>query len=672
MNFTQTSSIIGRFRTIIIGLGFLLVLQFAGFVLSSRTLRTGLRSLSEINSLTALASRGAENLKIALETVEKEASDPKAKSTQLEPIYDAAKTRAVSAIDTALKVNSLGGNVKRLFLDAKSSAQELNQSAKKIFQARSLTPAQKEELQKDLLLVKEFEMDASESLRGAQIELSKSDTQIFSGIYHARLNPLLISFGLALIILTCAWLYGLATIRHLRRSLENLSQATDAVAHGNLDVHPPVLASDEIGKLTLAFDSMVQNLDKSLKSAKSSAARNSRLLNITAAFSRAVDLKSVAGAMVFYGSEELGAKAGLVSVLNEAGDSLEIIAHYGANPELLEKYRTFSINAPLPSAETIRNRTSVFVESKREYQERFHLDTADINIPGAVAVVPLIVEGNAVGSIRFAFLHDKKFTQEERNFVTTLADLAAQSFQRASLYNSAQKAIHVRDEFLSIASHELKTPITSLKMQLQLALRQTKPEENQTPKPEKLAHMLQSSVHQVDRLTSLVDDLLDVSRMEAGKFLLNFSVFDLKETLKTVLERFESILQAEKCQPIVSRLDEVKIFGDRIRLEQVIINLLSNAMKYGGGKPIEIALVKQSDKLAQLSIRDQGIGVPKEKQPFIFDRFERAAGNLKVPGLGLGLYIAKQIVESHNGKIWVESRLGKGSTFFVELPIQTD
>ena len=250
----------------------------------------------------------------------------------------------------------------------------------------------------------------------------------------------------------------------------------------------------------------------------------------------------------------------------------------------------------------------------------------------------------------------------------TLADLASQSFQRASLYTSAQKAIHVRDEFLSIASHELKTPITSLKMQLQLAQRQTKPDENIAPSPQKLARVFQSSVSQIDRLTSLVEDLLDVSRMEAGKLSLNFAVFDLRDNLKNVLERFEGVLQAANCPAELIQADSAWIRGDAFRMEQVLINLLSNAMKYGGGKPIQISLIQSAPHTTRLSVQDHGMGIPVEKQAIIFDRFERASTSHTIGGLGLGLYIARQIVEAHQGKISLTSTVGEGSTFTLELP----
>ena len=250
-----------------------------------------------------------------------------------------------------------------------------------------------------------------------------------------------------------------------------------------------------------------------------------------------------------------------------------------------------------------------------------------------------------------------------------LADLASQALQRARLYDDAQIAIQVREEFLSIASHELKTPITSLKMQLQLAQMQTKPDENLAPTPQKLARMFEVSVNQINRLTSLVDDLLDVSRFEAGKLSYSFASFNFSSVLKEVLERFESVLRTSKSPVETLQVEEVTLYGDAFRLEQVLVNLISNAMKYGGGKPIQISLTKD-ESFAYLSVQDHGIGIPEDKLSLIFERFERAANTQNIGGLGLGLYIAKQIVVAHHGEIKVKSTPNLGSQFTLVLPLK--
>lgn len=230
-----------------------------------------------------------------------------------------------------------------------------------------------------------------------------------------------------------------------------------------------------------------------------------------------------------------------------------------------------------------------------------------------------------------------------------------------------KKAVSARDEFLSIASHELKTPVTSLKMQLQMTTRAVKPETNEVPPAPMLAKVLEVSHRQVDRLTHLIDDLLDVSRIEAGKLSFKFEDVELVSLIKEIEERFSHTLSSSHTQLSFKAQKEVYLKADKFRIEQVITNLISNAIKYGGGKPIGVSLQATPEK-AVIMVKDDGIGISSEYKEKIFGRFERATSHRNISGLGLGLYISKQIIDAHNGSIEVESAEGQGSTFIVELP----
>ncbi|WP_158624994.1 ATP-binding protein [Corallococcus terminator] len=224
-----------------------------------------------------------------------------------------------------------------------------------------------------------------------------------------------------------------------------------------------------------------------------------------------------------------------------------------------------------------------------------------------------------------------------------------------------------RDEFLSIASHELKTPITSLRMQLQMTERNVKPEEGRSPSPEKLAKVLRVSLIQVDRLTSLVDDLLDVARIRTGTLDLGFREMDLAELTSDLLERLAEQLAQAGSQV---RLDAPPVLvgvWDGRRLEQVLTNLLTNALKYAPGTLLEVRLEEQGDHV-RLEVRDQGPGVPEAQRASIFDRFDRGIASRNAGGLGLGLFISKQIVAAHGGTISVEGGPDGGACFVVLLP----
>ncbi|AZZ36644.1 hypothetical protein CIK05_07520 [Bdellovibrio sp. qaytius] len=233
----------------------------------------------------------------------------------------------------------------------------------------------------------------------------------------------------------------------------------------------------------------------------------------------------------------------------------------------------------------------------------------------------------------------------------------------------AQKAVNARDEFLSIASHELKTPLTTLSLQTQLFNRLIEQERLNSLSKEKQQDMVRISRQHLERLSLLIDSLLDVSRIGAGKLSLNKVDINLYDLLSDMLKHFQMEFKEKWCS--VTLTGETQIIGhwDKLRLEQVIANLISNSIKFGAGKPIAVTTSVQNG-WAKFKVHDMGIGISKENQSRIFERFERAVSLQSFGGLGLGLYIVKELVEVHGGKITVESELGKGSTFTVELPLK--
>lgn len=231
--------------------------------------------------------------------------------------------------------------------------------------------------------------------------------------------------------------------------------------------------------------------------------------------------------------------------------------------------------------------------------------------------------------------------------------------------------LRTRDEFISIASHELKTPLTSLKLQAQLFLRSIKKGDPMATSTERLENMANQSNDLITRLSRLIDDMLDVSRIRTGRLFLEKEQQDLFEIARSVVERMAIQFQASDIDlPSIRGSEAVEGIWDRFRLEQVITNLLTNAIRYGKSKPIEIDIRKINDR-AILKVKDQGYGISKQDQNRIFDRFERAINASEVSGMGLGLFITKEIIKAHQGEISVESEPGKGAVFIVDLPLKT-
>lgn len=232
-----------------------------------------------------------------------------------------------------------------------------------------------------------------------------------------------------------------------------------------------------------------------------------------------------------------------------------------------------------------------------------------------------------------------------------------------------RKAIAARDEFLSIASHELKTPLTSLYLQVQMARQRMKNDQINPELREKMERTFEISGRQVNRLTDLIDDLLDASRIQTGKLNFNFERTNLSALIEDMVGRMAEQLNKAKC-PLEMRVSQ-NIAGrfDPVRMEQVVDNFLSNAIKYAPGAPIEISLDRKEDHAVRMIVSDHGPGIPIDQQQKIFERFERGSFAKTTGGLGLGLFIVKEIVNGHHGTVSLESAPGHGCRFIVDLPL---
>lgn len=237
-----------------------------------------------------------------------------------------------------------------------------------------------------------------------------------------------------------------------------------------------------------------------------------------------------------------------------------------------------------------------------------------------------------------------------------------------ALADSLELAIHARDEFLSIASHELRTPVTSMALTTQMLQRQVARDGAGVLTEERMLKLIDQSGRQLTRLSRLIDDMLDISRINTGRFTIRRETVDLGEVVRESVERISPQLMSAKYPYDLEVAPGLIVEADRYRLEQAIGNLLTNAMRYGQEKPLRIALRKDGP-MARISVIDQGIGIADADKKRIFERFERAISFNEVSGLGLGLYIVRQIVEAHHGRIELDSAPGRGATFSLLLPL---
>ncbi|HEX8435942.1 ATP-binding protein [Archangium sp.] len=287
-------------------------------------------------------------------------------------------------------------------------------------------------------------------------------------------------------------------------------------------------------------------------------------------------------------------------------------------------------------------------------------------------VVPLLARGKALGAISLSYMESgRHYDEEELRLAEELARRAALALDNARLYAQAREAVHVRDEFLSVASHELKTPLTPLQMKLQALRREAETAPHASLPAARVVRGLEVAEAQVRRLSTLVHALLDVSRISSGPLALELEALDLAALVREVVSRFE--VQAEKAECALSVHAPRPVMGrwDRMRLDQVLTNLLTNALKYGAGKPVHVLVDSQAGR-ATLTVRDEGLGIHSEHLSRIFGKFERAVSERHYGGLGLGLYISRQIVEALGGSITARSTPGQGATFEVSLPVSPE
>jgi signal transduction histidine kinase len=287
----------------------------------------------------------------------------------------------------------------------------------------------------------------------------------------------------------------------------------------------------------------------------------------------------------------------------------------------------------------------------------------------SVLAVPLVTRGQTMGALTLGSSDpERQFGDADVELAAEVARRAAAAIDNARHYREARNAIQLRDEFVSIASHELRTPITSLSLVVQSLER-----DGRRGGQSSSAELLAIAARQTKRLTALVSELLDVARITSGRMALTLERYDFALDLRQIVERVRAQAEEAKAPIRVYGVDSLIVRWDRSRIDQLVTNLLSNAIAYGAGQPIDVDLqCTGGEAKARITVRDRGIGIPADRLPYIFERFERATSTRHYGGLGLGLFIARRIAEAHGGSISVESQVGRGSTFSVELPLDPE
>jgi PAS domain S-box-containing protein len=361
------------------------------------------------------------------------------------------------------------------------------------------------------------------------------------------------------------------------------------------------------------------------------------------------------------------------NLINDEGESYTLYTLSGAPLEAFSKFpmpRNTAIFGPTFEGTCVVRSDDIRKDPRYGKNAPYYgMPKGHLPVVSYLAVPVISRSGEVLGGLFFGHSKSGVFSSQEEDLILALSAQTAIAIDNARLFQKSKEAIQARDEFLSIASHELKTPLTPLKMQVQSLKRFIAKGALSQVAPERLHSIAETSDRQINRIATLIEDLLDVSRITSGKFSLNREEVDLVEVVREALDRYEPQITAAKC-PVELRLPEtLKGRWDKLRVEQVVINLLTNAIKYAPQAPITITAQVVGDQ-AELSVSDRGMGIAEADQKRIFDRFERVQSSKNVGGLGLGLFITRQIIETHGGRIQVSSRPNAGATFTVQLPLR--
>ncbi|MDP4011752.1 MAG: GAF domain-containing sensor histidine kinase [Candidatus Roizmanbacteria bacterium] len=390
--------------------------------------------------------------------------------------------------------------------------------------------------------------------------------------------------------------------------------------------------------------------------------------------------------------QELKFQKGFIALIDYKAKILHSVAVSDLNKthaSYLKKYKHPFINLRIP----LKNRNNICIISTIQKQQRMTNILFDILTPIVTeeesegiaeklhiqtsVLYPIVFGGKALGVLCLCLdKHVGALTRFERETLKELMELVSIAIERAKIYADLKKANKrlkeldfLKDEFVSIASHELRTPMTAIKSYLWMAINKS-PQKLEQP----LKKYLDISYKSTERLIHLVNDMLTVSRIERGKVEIKRLPFDIAETLQMVYEELKITAQEKHIDFTLekNKAETYKIVGDSIKLREVFQNLVGNALKFtpeNGKITIRILMNK---KCVEISVSDTGSGIPKSEQKKLFKKFSKIdysySKHSSQPGTGLGLYISKQIVSLHNGDITVQSEADKGSTFTVILP----
>jgi signal transduction histidine kinase len=488
------------------------------------------------------------------------------------------------------------------------------------------------------------------------------------------------------------------TRRYISRPLLKLQDSATAIAQGDLEAFIDTSSTDEIGSLAKDLDVMrdsIKQLFGELSDSKDKLEEYSRTLEqkvevrtqelarsveelqalgeVSQAVSSTLDLQKVLATIVAHAAELSGTESGAIYEFDEASEEFQLRATHRMSEELIQAIQ----EAGGKMGETALGRAGVNREAVQIpdiLEEPTYPTSETMQQEGfrALLAVPLLRENRLIGGLVVRRRAPGQFQKETVDLLQTFATQSALAIQNARLFREIEAkgreleiASKHKSDFLANMSHELRTPLNAILGYTELILDKIYGEV-----PENIQEVLDRVEKNGRHLLGLINDVLDLSKIEAGQLVLSLDDYSMKEVVHTVFTSVESLAAEKNLELKVSVSPEMaQGKGDQQRISQVFLNLVGNAIKFTEAGEVRIEATASND-----SVSDTGRGLSEADQQMIFEEFHQADGSStrKKGGTGLGLSIAKRIVEMHGGRIWVESTEGKGSTFWFTLPVRVE
>lgn len=426
---------------------------------------------------------------------------------------------------------------------------------------------------------------------------------------------------------------------------------------------------DRNGKV-IGASKIARNIEEQVKSKKKieNYLEKLRILNsVGKDISAKLDLETVLQKVTDATTKLSGAKFGAFFYNTEdvTGESLMLYTLSGASKSDFEKFgmpRHTAVFQPTFSGQGVIRVDDIKKDRRYGKNAPYHgMPSRHLEVTSYMAVPVVSNSGVVIGGLIFGHPEKGVFKKDHEIMVRNIAAQAAIAIDNSQLFEKVKSLSEKKDEFIALASHELKTPLTTIKGYLQIL-------EKKIDEPKSKMFLIKT-LDQANRLNTLVDDLLNMSRIEAGQLEFNYEKFDIKELLSDISETF---IYSEDSHNLITDFGEIPVFitADKQRIEQAINNLLSNAVKYSPLSDKIYLKLKLNKGQVKVIVKDEGVGLTTEQQQKVFTRFYRAESTKGINGLGLGLYLTKQIIDGHKGKLGVISQEGSGSEFYFSIPVK--